>query len=372
MKICIDARGINWYSGTGIGTYTRRLIKEFVLNDYEADLSLIWCGEGYRNYYGKDTKIYLTSKKHRNFFENMYIGRLLKDTGTDLYHVPQNGIGFPSYKNCCYVSTIHDLIPYVLPDTVGRSYKKKFLLRIPEVINLSDIIITVSEFSKKDIMRIFGLSSEKICVTPLSADECYFPFDKNIAQEVIRSKYGIKNSFILYVGGYSKRKNIPALIDSFSCLKQEIRKNYCLVLAGADKTSESDIYEKVCGYGLEENVIFTGFVPTDDLPFFYNASDLFVYPSIYEGFGLPPLEAMSCGIPVIASDAASIPETSGKGALLINPYDIDKLTLAITEMLEDESLREKYASVGLEHSQNFSWSATAKKTFEAYSNILNS
>ncbi|KMT22834.1 glycosyltransferase family 4 protein [Clostridium cylindrosporum] len=369
MKIAIDARGANWYKGTGIGTYTNQVLNYLLNNDSLNQYHLYWAGPNYRNIYKDNVTINMSSKRHHRFFEDYFIPQNLKNNDVDIYHVPQNGIGLSKKTSCLSISTIHDLIPYVMPETVGRGYLKKFIAQMPSIIQASDNIITVSEFSKNDIIKIFDVPEEKIKVTHLAADHIFSPLDKEETKKSIYEKYGITEDFILYLGGFSSRKNVKSILVAFSKIYKNLSKDYKVVILGPSRDEHEKLTNLAETLSIKDKVQFTGFVPHEDLPLFYNAASLFVYPSLYEGFGLPPLEAMSCKCPVITSDISAIPEVVGDGALLINPYDIDDLKDSMEKVLEDSSTRENIILKGYERSKLFSWEITAKKTLQVYKDL---
>lgn len=253
-----------------------------------------------------------------------------------------------------------------MPETVGKGYVLKFLKEVPKVIELSDAILTVSEWSKKDILRFFPIDENKVFVTPLAADEKYKPLDKLMCQSFLSENYNINNPFVLYLGGFSARKNVRSLIIAFSKVYKQLDKDYRLVIIGANKDDSNRLYELCTALDINSSVIFTGFVPEEHLPIFYNSCDVFAYPSFYEGFGLPPLEAMSCGAPVITSNITSIPEVVGDCGILIDPYDSNKLTEELGKLLSNEKLRNELILKGLTRAKDFNWINTAKKTLEAY------
>lgn len=366
MKIAIDARGANWYSGTGIGTYTRQILKYLMKYDQDNSYLLYWWGMNYHEMCRDNVTIDLTSKKHHHFFEESYIPENLFSNSVDIYHVPQNGVGIPSRKRCTYISTIHDLIPYIMPETVGRGYLKRFICEMPHIMQSSDYIITVSEYSKKDIIKIFDYPEDRIKVTPLAADEYFSPLDKERCRACLKESYNITGDFVLYLGGFSPRKNVKSILVAFSRIYKELPLDYKVVIIGPSRDDHCYLSGLCETLGISDRVVFTGYVPYEDLPYFYNACELFVYPSLYEGFGLPPLEAMSCRTPVIASSVSSIPEVVGDGALLINPFDTDDLKDAMTKMLTDDSLRNDIALKGYERSKDFSWDKTCLNTLKVY------
>jgi glycosyltransferase involved in cell wall biosynthesis len=366
MRIAIDARGANWYSGTGIGTYTSQIIKYMLQNDKKNSYLLYWWGANYKNLYQENVSISIASKKHRKYFEEYYFPESLKNNSIDIYHVPQNGIGLPSKKSCIYISTIHDLIPYVMPETVGKGYLKRFISAMPQIVQNSNTIITVSEFSKKDIIRIFNVEEDKIKVTPLAAENYFNPMDKDKAKFFLKNKYNISSDFILYVGGFSPRKNVRSILLAFSRIYKNLSKEYKVLILGSANDDHSYLISLCDTLNIIDNVIFTGYVPYEDLPFFYNSCSVFVYPSLYEGFGLPPLEAMSCSVPVITSNLSSIPEVVGDAALLINPFDTEELKSAMETVLEDPVISKKLSEAGYARSKLYSWKKTAEETLKVY------
>lgn len=369
MLISIDARGATWYAGTGIGTYTRQVLRHLLAIDKVNSYYLFWSGRDYETVSSyPNVKVSISSRKHHRFWEQYYIPDILKNRKINLYHIPQNGIGLPQNKSTLYVATIHDLIPYIMPETVGRGYLTKFISQMPHIISSVDMIITVSEWSKKDIMRVFDVPDDKIAVTHLAADDIFAPMDKEVCTSFIKQKYGIDRNMILYLGGFSPRKNVKSILVAFSMIYEGLSKDYKIVIIGSAKDDHQFLTKLAQSLGIGDRVFFTGYVPYEDLPYFYNGADVFVYPSLYEGFGLPILEAISCGTPTITSNVSSIPEVAGDGALLINPFDTEELAKAIVEVLEDSSLKAELISRGFERASFFSWEKTASQTLKIYEN----
>lgn len=370
MKIFFDARGVNWYKGTGIGTYTDNLLRQLLKLPDENLYNIYWSGADYDKVRFSNSKVVLTSKRHHNFFEKYYIPVDIEKNDGDVYHVPQNGIGLVNCINCKKVITIHDLIPYVMPETVGKGYLMKFLKEVPNAIDISDGIITVSEWSKKDILRLFPVDEGKVHVTPLSADEIYHPMNKEKCKNHLKITYNISKPFLLYLGGFSPRKNVTSLVIAFDKIFSKLDKEYNLVIVGGKKDQYQSISELSKGLRSSANIIFTGYIDNNELPLFYNACDAFVYPSLYEGFGLPPLEAMRCGTPVIASNTSSIPEVVGDSGLLINPVNLNEIMDAMEKLLTNESLKAQLSSKSIAQAKNFSWKNTAEKTMCVYKKIV--
>lgn len=369
MRIAFDARGINWYRGTGIGTYTENVLKNLISIDNFNKYVLYWSGENYEKFESNNITVRMASRRYHRFFQEYFFPKDIKKDNIDIYHISQNGIGLSQNLNCLKIVTIHDLIPYIMPETVGKGYLLKFLRDMPRIIDEANAIITVSEYSKKDILKFFPINSEKIFVTPLAADIMYKPLDKNACKEYLAKKYNIKSSFILYVGGFSARKNVSSLINAYEKISNEIDKDIKLVICGAKKDAIENLINMKLNSKTSENIIFTGFISNEDLPIFYNSCEVFVYPSLYEGFGLPPLEAMSCGTPVITSNTTSIPEVVDNCAILIDPLDIDTLSDKLYKVLTNEVIKRDLSKTGLKHSKKFSWLKTAENTLKVYENV---
>lgn len=371
MRIAIDGRGITWYNGSGIGTYTENLVKNLLNIDKKNSYQIFWSGDGYKEYEKENTNLVMCSKKYQSFFQESFFPENLKKEEINLYHVPQNGIGLNKNILCPKIVTIHDLIPYIMPETVGRGYLLKFLKEMPEIIEASQGIVTVSEYSKEDILRFFPIDGDRIKVTPLAADKKYTPLNKEECKRLIKDKYAVDKPFVLYIGGFSNRKNVYNLITSFAHVVKQMDKEFNLVIVGSYRDESQELVKLVDSLNMNKYIKFTGFAPDEDLPLYYNACECFAYPSLYEGFGLPPLEAMSCGAPVISSNTTSIPEVVGQCGILIDPYSELELTRALELMLGSEALRHELGALGLARSREFSWKKTAEKTLDFYEKIYN-
>lgn len=370
MKVGIDARGAIWYRGTGIGTYTYQLMYHLKQRPDRDNYRPFWPGEEYMNLDITNQEEFNRLETSNEYWEEYFLPKALMSERTDIYHVPQNGIGLPKTKKCRQVVTIHDLIPYVYPETVGKGYLKTFLMEMPRVMDQSDRIITVSNWSKRDIEKIFGYPGEQIDVIFEAPEPFYQPLDRSICRNFLAENYHISDNYILYVGGFSPRKNIKVLIAAFAKIRQEVKKPIFLVLPGR-RQKEQDYLDALIGAAdLTEQVLFPGFVPVQHLPYFYNAAQVFVYPSYYEGFGLPPMEAMACGTPTLAARASSIPEVVEDGALLFDPYDSVELAQCIFSLLTNPEKSEELGQKGLKHAAKFSWEKTANETVKVYQKLL--
>jgi glycosyltransferase involved in cell wall biosynthesis len=316
-------------------------------------------------------KSMLIGERRSDFWNKVYQIKWKLDFPIDFFHNTVNEIGLPANLDANYVITLHDVIPYVMPETVDRPHLDYTFKNTPYIVENAAQIITVSNYSKQDIQRYFGIDDDKITVTHLAADDIYQPMDRDKARSVIFNKYGVDRHYILYLGGFSTRKNIARLIEAFKRVKENYDKPIDLLILGEHSRSYPMLWSLTEKLELTDNVKFLNFIPTSDLPFFYNGADVFVYPSLYEGFGLPPLEAMQCGTPVVSSKVSSIPEIVGDAALLANPYKTDEIAEQILKLLTDQSLWNRYSLLGQAKSKEYSWDETARKTMEVYKKCLN-
>lgn len=368
MKISMDIRGAYLYHGTGIGTYTENLISTLLKIDKENTYDLFYCGDKIEKFKTDNSNIHLISKKYSSFFEEKYIPYILDKENISLFHIPQNGIGYKSINNnkIKTIVTIHDLIPYVLPETVGKSYLKNFLKEMPYIVEQSSSIITVSKYSKDEIIRFFSVDPKKIFVTPLATNSIFKPMNINLCKEFIKTNYHIHDDFILYLGGFSKRKNIYNLILAFEKAYKNFNKEIKLVLLGSIRDEFKILKKIIEEKNMQNKIIFTGFIPENQLPIFYNACLFFTYISYYEGFGLPILEAMSCKKATITSNLTSIPEVCGNSSYYTDPYDIFEISKSLCQLANNDSLRKELENKSLDHSKNFSFEKCANLTLEAY------
>ena len=371
MKICIDGRAATLYRGTGIGNYTYQIIKNLHQIDFLNEYNILTPEASSLKLPKKNNFNYLSSSTNdkKNFWEFINAKNPKENIIGDVYHIPQNGIGFSKPKDIKTVITLHDIIPMKMPDTVSETFLKIFNENIQNILDNTDGIITVSNFSKEDISKTFSYPKEKIFVTHLAAEEIYTPLNKFHSSQYLKKHYGIDRDFLLYVGGFSPRKNILGLIEAFNLVKNSYKRDLKLVIIGTKGPSYEIYRKKVDELNLSSSVIFTGFIPIDDMPIFYSASKALVYPSFYEGFGLPPIECMACGTPVIASNLTSMPEVCQDAALLVDPYDVDEIKENILTLLNNHKFYSLMIYKGLSHSSKFNWKKTAYNTLEVYKHI---
>lgn len=374
MKIAIDAR--MGHTRVGLGVYVRGLLRSLSIIDKTNEYYIILNRNRKEsfvpiqdNFYKIYTGVTYSSYFTRDFWEQVYLPILLKKYQVDAYHGPNYILPILSDKPL--IQTVYDTTIFA-----NRGwYKPISRYRVQKLLSLSakraDIIITGSENSKKDITAILGILEEKIKVIYIGVDEEYRVIDDPGKLNLVRAKHNISKKFILHVGSMNPRKNIPRLIEAYSKLPSEVSGEYELVLVGENSWRSDEIFGKIEQLGLKGSVICTGVVEDDDLPLLMNAASLLVFPSLYEGFGIPPLEAMACGVPVVASRASSIPEVVGDAALLFDPYNVEEMTASICEVLTDKELRDDLVRRGFERAKVFSWRKAAQETLAVYSEMRN-
>ncbi|MBT6048692.1 MAG: glycosyltransferase family 4 protein, partial [Candidatus Scalindua sp.] len=263
--------------------------------------------------------------------------------------------------------TVHDIAYLRLPNLLNTSRKvyKKNILQIS--IRKAKIIIADSYATKEDIIEYFGIREEKIRVIHLGVESRFRPIN-NV--EDFRLKNNLPSKMILNVGTLEPRKNVVSLIKAFRKLREMGFEDVKLVIAGNKGWLYQEIFKEVGQSGLKQEILFLGVVRDKDLPLLYNCADIFVYPSLYEGFGLPPLEAMACGVPVITSNTSSLPEVIGDAGIMVDPTDINSLCESMYILLKDKELWNRMRNMGLERSKLFSWDNTAEKILKVYDEVL--
>ena len=269
------------------------------------------------------------------------------------------------------VTFIYDMVYKVYPETISKDTIKMLDYNLDKACKKSDHIITISKFSKSEIMKYMNVPENKISVIPCGVDHSRFhPYYSEDVVERARIKYGIPKNYILYLGTLEPRKNIELLVEAYCNLIKENDLCPDLVIAGKKGWMYETIFEKVHSLGIENNIIFTDYIDTDDVPIILKGAIVFVYPSIYEGFGLPPLEAMACGTPVIASNTASLPEVVGNAGILVDPFSVYEIKNAMHQMVFDDSKREIMREKGILRAKEYTWRASADQLKNVYKKIL--
>ena len=290
----------------------------------------------------------------------------------DVFH-GMDHIGIPLVgRTGKYVVTVHDVIPLILPETFTPRHRTIVRIALARVRRKADCVIVPSQAVKRDVVRHVGFPEDRVVVTPEGCDSRFQPVLLEGALRDVVAKYRLPARYLLAVGTLEPRKNLAALLEAFARLRRDraVDPDLRLVLAGARGWLDEPIFRTVQALGLERAVHFPGFIEDEDLPAIYSGAALFVFPSLYEGFGLPPLEAMACGVPVVASNVSAMPEVAGDAAMLVDPRDVDGLASAIAQVLRDGALRARLRVAGIARARQFSWETTARRTLDAYAALV--
>ena len=293
------------------------------------------------------------------------LSRELRRNPVDVLHVQYTA---PPFAPCPVVTTIHDLAFEHLPETFKRRSWMQLRLTVRRTARRAAHIITLSEYSRGDISRTYGIAPHRITVTPAAASPHFAPITNETELRRIRESYGIQPNYILSLGSIQPRKNLVRLIEAYSCLRGVHPKGKLpqLVLAGKRGWLDNEIFRAAERNALGKDILFTGYVREPDLAGLYSGAICFVYPSYFEGFGLPVVEAMQCGVPVITGNRTSLPEVVGDAGLLFDPFDTEALANALTQVINDPAYRAKLRAKGLERAKNFNWKTTADLTLGVY------
>jgi glycosyltransferase involved in cell wall biosynthesis len=363
MRVGIDARLV-YYSQAGIGQYILHLVdglakvdkkNEYVLLQSRKDDTTILQQPNFR-------RVSLWTPSHHRL-ERYSLNVELMRLGLDVLHSPDF---IPPHRPACRsVITVHDLAFLLYPHFLTKE-SARYYGHIDQAVRWTDHIIAVSESTKRDTIQHLGVPEEKITVVYEAANPIFRPLDRQDAHAEVRNRHGVDGPYVLFVSTIEPRKNVPSLVRAIhqlmGCYKEDVR----LVLAGGRGWLFEDAFAVVEELKLDGRVHFLGRVSSEDLLYLYNAAEMLAHPAFYEGFGLPPLEAMACGLPVIVANVASLPEVVGDAGLLIDPHDVDELTVAMWRLLNDGELRQELRAKGLAQAGRFSWERAARETMAIY------
>ena len=366
MRIGIDARLVQ-YSQAGISQYTLRLLQEFATLAQDDQFVVLQS----RKQQGRlvdhsnfQVRSFWTPPHHR--LEQLLLPFEIATIDLDVLHSPDF---IPPFKrNCKSVITIHDLNFLLYPHFLTPE-SASYYGQIDQAVRNCDHIIAVSDSTKRDIIRLTGAAETKITVIYEAANPIYRPIKDEEFLRPIRSRLGIGGRFILFVSTIEPRKNVPTLLMAYKQLVESYHAEADLVLAGEKGWLADEVFALVDKLGLRERVRFLGRVAPEDLLGLYNAARLLVHPAFYEGFGLTPLEAMACGTPVVVSNTSSLPEVVGDAALLVDPTDVDGMTVAMWRLLSDNALCEQMVEKGLKRARQFNWRKAALETLDIYHRV---
>lgn len=373
MRIAIDyTPAANQVAG--IGRYTRCLVQALADIDSENEYVLFYAFSGRHrpawrfadrpNFVDKAVSISdrtLAILWHRLGLPlpiNLIVGKVAAFHATDFV--------LPPLRNSAGIVTVHDLSFILFPDHADSGLVSYLERAVPPSIRRARLILADSENTRNDIICLLDADPDKVEVLHAGVEKRFAPMEGEERLGAVRRKHKLAWPFILTVGTVERRKNLARLVHAYARLRARRQVDHKLVIAGRRGWLYEDVFAAVAKLGLEEHVVFLGFVGDADLPALYNSADLFVYPSLYEGFGLPPLEAMACGVPVVASNTSSLPEVLGDAYLAVSPTDVEGLAGAIGRALDEATLREDLRRKGLERAAHFSWEATARRLLDLY------
>jgi glycosyltransferase involved in cell wall biosynthesis len=367
VRIGIDARKLHDF---GIGTYIRNLVRELGRLDRTTEFVLLCRPEdaSFVESIGENFRPVVERAGNYSIAEQLKIPLVLRRERVTLFHAPHYVL--PPLVHCRSVVTIHDCIhlmfPQYLPNRAALGYARTSMAM---AARRATRVLTVSESSKADIMRFFGTDPAKI-------DVIYNAFDPRFGLEPaeddvirVRERYQLQDEFVLYAGNVKPHKNLDRLIEAFHLVRQRGLDRLKLVMIGDDISKYASLRRAVHQHQLHKYVRFVGYLPQETLAVMYRLAGVFVFPSLYEGFGLPPLEAMASGTPVVTSNVSSLPEVAGDAAQLVDPYDPEAIADGIFRVLTDVDLRRDLRRRGLARARQFSWETSGRRIREIYGEV---
>ena len=375
MKVAIDIRRITEF---GIGTYSRNVVRALSRLDQENQYFLIGppgrvaeMGALPPNF--QNVPLLEPDNTPRGYLQ---FRALLKELDCDLAHIPHL-FGMPRGLPCPYVLTVHDVLEHMARTNGHSEFRRLLNFQFTRLtLKRAARIFAVSSFTKSEIQRLFGVTSQHIDVVYNAIDERFLSGHATDAdRQLLIERYQVNYPFLLYAGRISPHKNIVRIIEAFSALKGELEKDdkypgLKLIIIGDELSKHPDLRRTVIRGGVQNDVRFLGFIPIDVLRVFYDAAKIFVFPSLYEGFGLPPLEAMAHGTPVLSSNTSSLPEVVGNAAVLVNPENVFEIKRALHCLLTDQGLREKMKRRSYEQVKRFSWDVSVRQILSVYKEVV--
>jgi len=370
MKIAIDARKWRDY---GIGTYVRNLVRHLAHLDRETTYFLLCdrADEAVLRDLAANFVPVVDDSTGYSLQEHVSIPRKLHARGVDLFHSPHYVLPLLCRRKS--VVTIHDcihlLFPEYLPNRLAYRYAK---LMMGSAVKRSSLVFTVSEASRRDILQFYPEADpDRLQVVPNAIDATLLADPGEEEMERVKERYQIRGRVVLYAGNIKPHKNLDRLITAFGLLKQRSgHEDLKLLIIGDEINKYPSLRRRVEAAGVRQDVRFFGFVPEQTLAALYRLASVFAFPSLYEGFGLPPLEAMACGTPVVTSNMSSIPEVVGDAAVLVDPYDVSAIADGLGRVLGDAALRDSLIARGHERVQHFSWERSVRAIHAGYMRVL--
>jgi glycosyltransferase involved in cell wall biosynthesis len=367
MRIAIDARKLRDF---GIGTYIRNILTGLSRLDRETEYVVLCRPDDVESgdVLGRNFRMVPEPAPLYSVSEQFRIPMALAREHVQMLHEPHYVL--PPLVRCRSVVTIHDCIhlmfPQYLPSRLAYVYAKGSMW---SAARKATRILTVSEASKRDILRFFDVRPEKVAVIYNAIDERFLAPADPARVDQARQRYQLDHPFVLYVGNIKPHKNIERLIDAFGRARPNCPDRLKLIIIGDEISKYPALRQSVHKHKLDKHVRFLGFQPAETLSAFYHLADAFIFPSLYEGFGLPPLEAMACGTPVVTSNVSSLPEIAGGAALLVDPYDVDAIAAGICQAVMDQPVRQDLIARGRERARSFSWEQSVRHIHQIYMEV---
>jgi glycosyltransferase involved in cell wall biosynthesis len=368
MQIAIDAHQLG-LRRTGTETYVHNLVKHLAVLEPNGERYLVYLDRrhqpnGWSHGLNFETRTVPTSNSHLRF--GIFYPLESWRRSIDVFH---SQFSVPPFLRTRSVLTVYDLAFERFPQFFRPWERRQMAFLVRWSCGRADHIITISESSKRDLVEFYRVDPNRVTVTYPGAGETYQPREKESAKTRLAEIYGITTPYILYVGNIEPRKNLSRLLEAFAELKGKDRVPHKLVIVGQKAWLYDGIFATVRKHSLETEVVLTGYVPTEDLPAFYNAATALVYPSLFEGFGLPVVEAMACGTPVITSFGSSLEEIATGAAILVDPLSVASIAAAIETVANGEDVQRKLRQAGLTRAAQFSFRKMAEQTREVYRRV---
>jgi glycosyltransferase involved in cell wall biosynthesis len=374
VKIAIDIRRMTEF---GVGTYIRNVVRTLGRLDRETTYFLIGSPAKVKEI-GPLPPNFQTiplADPERSWKSFREFRTIVKRLECDLVHIP-NLFSIPRGLPCPYVMTVHDMLEHLSRVRQQTGFWGSLHFQLTKrVLQGAARIFAVSNFTKLEVEKLFGIPAGRIEVVYNAIDERFLRGHASAAdRELIAERYQVTYPFLLYAGRISPHKNVVRMIEAFSALKTELEKDQAfpdlkLIIIGDDVSGNPDLRRTVIRSGVQNDVRFLGFVPIEVLRIFYDAAKIFVFPSLYEGFGLPPLEAMAHGTPVVTSNVSSLPEVVGNAAVLVHPENVFEIMRALHRVLLDQTLREKMKERSYRQVTKFSWEKSVRRIMEVYRGV---
>jgi glycosyltransferase involved in cell wall biosynthesis len=367
VRIGIDARKLHDF---GIGTYIRNLLRQLARLDHDTEFVLLCRPEDVPSLatLGGNLRPVAETSGNYSIIEQIRIPLALRREGVTLFHAPHYVL--PPLVPCRSVVTIHDCIhlmfPQYLPNRLALGYARASIFA---AARRATRVLTVSESSKRDILRFVDIKPDKIDVIYNAYDLRFTvePREEDVSR--VRERYQLQDEFVLYAGNVKPHKNLERLIEAFHLVRRRGLDHLKLVLIGDEISRYSALRRAVHRHQLHKYVRFLGYLPEETLAVMYRLAGVFVFPSLYEGFGLPPLEAMASGTPVVTSNVSSLPEVAGDAAVLVDPYDPNAIASGIYQVLTDGQFRRDLCARGAARARQFSWEQSARRVREIYGEV---